>query len=543
MRRAFLLLSLLASPQLAHARTWYVTPDGGGDAPTIQAAIDSCDAGDDVLIASGVYFEHDIALRGDLWLHGEAGAKTTFIDAQGIDRALVGDSVDDVTIEGVTIRGGESGAVGAGIRLLSSTATIRDCALIANHTTDKGGAIGAAWSAVTLQGTTLSGNGADGGGGAIYGETSSFRIFDSVLADNRGSAGGAIFSAGTAVEIQDSQVTGNHADRHGGGVYVNRGRLLVHGCEFRDNQALPFGEGTGGAIAFRGTTWLWVTGTRFLRNESASMGGGVAANRGNVWIEGCTFVGNRSGDGGGLSVIEAWPEDPPDARVLSSTFEDNTAEWLGGGAQVELGYRSEVELADCSFFRNHSEIGGGASLGLGFGPRNCVFAGNSATQGGGALNIWDVSVPIEECTIAFNTSDHGAGVYLYYTETGDSIPESRPIHPRGAFPATFDRCIIAFNGPGEGIYVDDQAGIRCSDVFGNGATDYGVLDEGENFALDPLFCGPALDNYQIRADSPCLPGNHPGGVECGTIGALPEGCEAVPVELVSWSAIKSRYRR
>lgn len=40
------------------ARTWYVTPDGSGDAPTIRAAIDSISyRGDIIELADGIYTE------------------------------------------------------------------------------------------------------------------------------------------------------------------------------------------------------------------------------------------------------------------------------------------------------------------------------------------------------------------------------------------------------------------------------------------------------------------------------------------------------
>ncbi len=39
----------------AYPRTWYVRTDGTGDAPTIQAALDSAQAGDTVLVGSGIH--------------------------------------------------------------------------------------------------------------------------------------------------------------------------------------------------------------------------------------------------------------------------------------------------------------------------------------------------------------------------------------------------------------------------------------------------------------------------------------------------------
>ena len=51
-----LLATLVVSTE-APARAWAVLADGSGDAPTIQAAVDSCSAGDSVLVGAGAFFE------------------------------------------------------------------------------------------------------------------------------------------------------------------------------------------------------------------------------------------------------------------------------------------------------------------------------------------------------------------------------------------------------------------------------------------------------------------------------------------------------
>ncbi len=53
-RRLLLLCCLLAATSVS-ARDWLVRPDGSGDAPTIQAAIDSLGADDHIVLADGVY--------------------------------------------------------------------------------------------------------------------------------------------------------------------------------------------------------------------------------------------------------------------------------------------------------------------------------------------------------------------------------------------------------------------------------------------------------------------------------------------------------
>jgi hypothetical protein len=61
-----------------------------------------------------------------------------------------------------------------------------------------------------------------------------------------------------------------------------------------------------------------------------------------------------------------------------------------------------------------------------------------------------------------------------------------------------------------------------------------------NFSADPMFC--AAGNYYLHSDSPCAPGNHPDGIDCGLIGPLPVGCGPVSTETRTWGSIKAMYR-
>jgi hypothetical protein len=109
--------------------------------------------------------------------------------------------------------------------------------------------------------------------------------------------------------------------------------------------------------------------------------------------------------------------------------------------------------------------------------------------------------------------------------------------------------IIAFGLLGEALYCmgTGAATLACSDVYGNAGGDWigCIADQAMNagnFSADPVSCDPQAGDLSLADNSPCLPGNHPNGADCGLIGALGEGCfPPVPTAAVSWGDIKARY--
>jgi hypothetical protein len=70
----------LAWPSASTSRTWYVKVDGTGDAPTIQAGIDSAVAGDIVLVGSGTYqIDEQVNLKNGITVVSESGPHQTKI--------------------------------------------------------------------------------------------------------------------------------------------------------------------------------------------------------------------------------------------------------------------------------------------------------------------------------------------------------------------------------------------------------------------------------------------------------------------------------
>jgi hypothetical protein len=133
---------------MAQARTWSIEPDGSGDAPTIQAGLDSAAVGDTVLLSSGTYYEHDIHMISNVILRGETGdPRDVRIDAQSRGFVIFCGALDPpACVDGLTITGGLASAEtgynrGAGMYCVNGWMEISRCIFSHNLAEAKGGGL------------------------------------------------------------------------------------------------------------------------------------------------------------------------------------------------------------------------------------------------------------------------------------------------------------------------------------------------------------------------------------------------------------------
>ncbi|NTU65256.1 MAG: hypothetical protein HGB05_18115, partial [Chloroflexi bacterium] len=238
-----------------------------------------------------------------------AGAVTTIIDANKIDRVLSVGLSRTATISGVTIRNGfRLSAQGGGVSN-SGLLTITDCVIEGNQTDTAGGGIHSpgtlhitrstirANSAflggglhlranTTIRDSSFYGNAADFGGGievSAYNADPHLTIVNSTISQNyANSNGGGIDSEGSTF-LYNTSVIDNDADHDrdqgggiGGGVFVNMGsRFVVVNTLIAGNTILnaPIYNDCNGMLEVYGFNLLYdETGCTYSGNGSASRG-------------------------------------------------------------------------------------------------------------------------------------------------------------------------------------------------------------------------------------------------------------------------------
>jgi len=193
-----------------------------------------------------------------------------------------------------------------------------------------------------------------------------------------------------------------------------------------------------------------------------------------------------------------------------------------------------------------------------------MFSGNSATNDGAGLAIFNASVLVEGCLFSGGSVDYGGGA-IYSVEALSGMTTIRNCTIAGNWAGQYGGgiCIsnancdientiiwgncaswgdaVSLHNPGASV-VFTCADAMHEEVEGNGTATW----DAESIELDPLFCDPVScsstpnpeGDFTLASDSPCVASNSPCGIQ---IGALPVNCGPVATEAISWSQVKSLY--
>jgi hypothetical protein len=255
---SLVLLTVIAS--ISPAATHVVRPDGTGDFPTIQQAVDAAGVGDIVELTPGTFTslgnrgiaiqQHDLLIRSQ---DGDPAGCT--IDCQSADRGFyVTPTATGTRLEGITIAHGSMFPAGGGVYDGTWVGiAVTNCVLYQNSS-GSGGGIAAEASPVLTHCRFVENSASFGGGFAgAHGATTSPVIDHCEFFGNTalGGAGGAIgieaIQAGRQATVQHCTFARNTAER-GGAITIMSPSSLIDQCTFAENSATGFTGAIYGAI-------------------------------------------------------------------------------------------------------------------------------------------------------------------------------------------------------------------------------------------------------------------------------------------------------
>jgi hypothetical protein len=336
---------------------------------------------------------NDLDVTSDATIEG-AGAASTIIDANGIDRAF--DGYADLQLEGLTITGGRAQNTGVnrsddggGVRAAANL-VLADCVFDDNQAA--AGMPGASATGAAGGGLALAGVGSSGGdGGAVYAEaglTVTGTRFEDNVAGAGGASGNAQGGAGTVSSTSMVGVNGGGAGAFAGGVGGDGGAIwaatgaAITGSTFVGNTA---GAGGMGGSATGGLGGLFLSLASGAPPPAIGTGGGALSGSGGA------------GGAGGALYVAAGAGD-----IAQSSFSTNRS-GAGGDAGTATGGTSGL----LGLFGGVSSAAGGAGTG-GAGGVGGDGGAIATAPGTGTLNLTD-STLAGNATGAGGAGGHGVG--------------------------------------------------------------------------------------------------------------------------------------
>ncbi len=462
-----LILSLFASHAAAVKR--YVP----NQYPNIQAAINVCSDGDEVIVADGVYSgsnNRNWEIIGlNITVRSENGPQFTIIDCKGpySPEYRNGILLDSGCIDGFTITNAR-GTVENRVFPLNITGdcVVKNC-IIANNVGPFGAGIYCVGGNPTINSCTILGNSAQQNGGGIFCLRSDPHIVNCVISGNSAQdSGGGISCVESNPTISSCTISGNSTQQNGGGIFCSGGNPTISSCTISGNST----QQNGGGIFCSGGNPT-ISSCTISGNSAQYNGGGICCVGGNLTISSCVISGNSASeqDGGGICCIVSNP------TISSCVIKNNTAQASYGGGICC--FVSNPTISSCVMSGNSAQWGGGISFEESISPMviNCTIISNFANFGGGIYSFLDSNPVLINSIIRDNLASSGSQIHVSYdldTHTHSAVTISHS----------------NIQGGQEDIY----ASLYSTVTWGSG-----------NIDADPLFVDATNGVYHILVDSPC----------------------------------------
>ncbi len=319
----------LAEQSGPRRRVWYVHPDSGFN--TIQAGLDSCAAGDTVLVAPATYHEHlvwpnvtDICLLSETW------PEQTIIDADSTDRVIAIAYPVAATISGFTIRHGFAWEDGAGIYCDTSCQVNLNLLIVDSNTVQNGG--------------------------AVYGGKNTSLIIEYSRIVYNFSLG--LFGERADVILYDCDIQSNHNSGYrgaGGGIWCSEGSLCATNCTVINNTVGGMYTQCAAGIVCNGAS-AELNNILIAQNDNQTQfgrGGGVTVmnnvnpNPSVVTIDYSRIIGNSAEYGAGIYCSDG------QKVIVQSTAIDSNFSYLGGAGIYSDG--CELVVTGCHIRNNQGD--------------------------------------------------------------------------------------------------------------------------------------------------------------------------------------------
>lgn len=323
-----------------------------------------------------------------------------------------------VTIKAGSFSQNTAKLAGGGFFLNEGDVTISGGSILGNTATNDGGGFYVAGGNITITGGEIKNNIATtGDGGGFYVESGITTINHSAIKTNYAQYGAGLYVNG-ALDITDTEISGNQATYDGGGVYSNAGELTIHtGVIVTGNHVQQDGGGffvnDGGNITMAGGS---------ISGNSADRSGGGIYTKGNFNLgdgeHSCTLNGNTAGHNGGAVYVEHGKIVIKNALVSGNTANGDGSEGGGKGGGIYCG--------------------GTLTLNSG------TIEKNGAREGGGIFMATEATMTFYDGIVKENTAVNGGGVYNSREATLNLIKSAQIIN---------NKCYNNYDGGmGGGIY-------------------------------------------------------------------------------------------
>lgn len=333
----------------APAATYTVDPEGTGDFPTIQAAIDAAVSGDIIELLDGQFGgpgNRDIDFLGKaVAVRSQSGdPEACIINCGGSEaephRGFHFHSLEqtDSVIEGVTIKNGWADVMphaGGGAVLCenSSSPTIRSCVF---HDNQKSAVFCRDGSAASFTDCVFMENGGDQGGAIDFLDAYSLITGCDFSNNSVVYSGGAIHGQRCDLDVRECTFTGNTASNSGAINLIYSCTLLAENCVFRGNWTFVL---HASAVTLHGFVTGTFNGCTFVGNGDPTQDRGyvVASSKmSHMYMTGCTFWGNSA------NAVVACGE-------LDGIFDNVIIAFSRHGRSLE---GDDVVLSCCDFYGN-----------------------------------------------------------------------------------------------------------------------------------------------------------------------------------------------